>query len=276
MISKELTSFIEKHKELIEEENFDALYSKVKGTGVTPAALTKVFLEIGVDPMIYFHDTIPYAYATTLPLTTIDIPDGILSVGIYAFDGCFNLTSVTLPESLTSIRSNAFARCSKLTNINLPENISNIRPCAFESCYDLKDIKLPNSLTVVDPECFSYCKGLESVIFGNKLEEIKTQAFSRCSKLPSLVFPESLESISRGAFDNCSALKDLTFLGPALPSLRDGAFFNCPIELIHFEGSTTTWKNTANIAAFDPSTQIKVTCRNGEIFKRSQDSEWKE
>ena len=276
MTNKKVISFIEKHKELIEEENFDALYIEIKKLGVNPAALTEVFLGAGIDPMIYFHDTIPYAYAATLPLTTIKIPDGILSVGTYAFSRCSDLTSVALPESLTSIRAKAFSQCSKLININLPETVSNIGPEAFEFCYGLKNIKLPEHLTTVELGCFNDCEGLESVVLGNKLEAIKAQAFSNCSNLSSLVFPKSLESISPRAFDSCSILRDLTFLGPVPPSLRTDAFANCPVELIHFEGSTTAWKNTTSTTAFDPSTQIKVICRNGEIFKKSQDSEWRE
>lgn len=109
MVSKEVMSFIENHKELIEEENFDALYSVIQKTYINSANLTEAFLEAGINPMVYYHDTIPKAYAEGLPLTTINIPDGILSVGINAFSKCPELASVHLPESLTSIESSAFS-----------------------------------------------------------------------------------------------------------------------------------------------------------------------
>ena len=275
MISKKVIPFIEKYKGLIEEENFDALYSAVEETEIDSAALTEAFLGADIDPMVYFHDTIPYAYAARLPLTTIDIPDGILSVGTCAFSNCPNLISVHLPESLTSIRIEAFSNCSKLIDINLPENISNIGPEAFEFCYELKNIKLPNSLTSIDLGCFIDCENLESVIFGNRLEGIKAQAFSRCVKLASLVFPESLEYISGGAFEDCDSLKELTFLGTIPPKMVKKAFSNCPIETVHFNGSMTTWKNNVKVEAFNLSNQIRVVCRDGEIIKNRGDLNWK-
>ncbi len=275
MISKKVIPFIEKHKDLIEEENFDALYSAIEETEIDSAALTEAFLEADIDPMIYFQQTIPYGYAARLPLTTIKIPEGILHIGTLAFVSCDQLTSAYLPESLTSIRSTAFRNCSQLADINLPKNIYYIGPEAFEFCYKLKNIELPESLTTIELGCFNDCEGLESITFGNKLEVIKTQAFSHCSKLSSLIFPESLKSVSPRAFDSCSILKDLTFLGLVPPSLGADAFANCPIETIHFNGSTITWKNNIKIEAFNLSNQIKVICRDGEIIKNEGDLNWK-
>lgn len=274
MISHKALAFIEKYKELIAEENFDALYNNLEDTELDSAALTEAFLMADIEPMSYFKQSIPYGYAAKLPLTAIKVPEGILHIGTSAFASCDQLTSVHLPESLTSIRSDAFRKCSQLTDINLPENIYYIGPEAFEFCYKLKNIKLPEPLTTIELGCFNDCEGLESVIFGNKLEVIKTQAFSHCSKLSSLVFPESLESVSPKAFDSCDNLKELTFLGTIPPTLGVGAFANCPIEIIHFEGSTETWKSVANEAAFNFSNIIKIICRNGEVFKPKGSYSW--
>ena len=277
MISKKVIPFIEKYKDLIEEENFDALYlySVIQETDVDPADLTEAFLEAGIDPMIYLHETIPYGYAEGLPLTTVNIPDGIFSVGISAFSKCPDLASVHLPKSLTSIESSAFFQCSKLININLPENISYIGPGAFQSCQKLKNIKLPNSLTDIGLLCFLDCKNLESVTFGNNLQTIKNQAFSYCTRLSSLIFPELLEVIYGRAFEGCNNLRELTFLGAIPPKIVEGAFINCPIENIHFNGSMITWVNNVNVRAFDPSTQIRVVCIDGELIKSVGDFTWK-
>ena len=40
------------------------------------------------------------------------IPDGVTSIGEYAFYKCDNLTSVSLPQSLTSVGDDAFAYCN--------------------------------------------------------------------------------------------------------------------------------------------------------------------
>ena len=123
MTNKEVMSFIENYRDLIEEENFDALYNAIEDTEINSAALTEAFLSADIDPMIYFQQTIPYGYAAKLPLTTIEVPEGILHIGTSAFASCGQLTSAYLPESLTSIRSVAFIECGQLADINLPKNI---------------------------------------------------------------------------------------------------------------------------------------------------------
>ena len=51
-------------------------------------------------------------------LTSIDIPDGVTSIGGWAFYDCTSLTSVTIGDSVTSIGDYAFSSCYSLTTIN--------------------------------------------------------------------------------------------------------------------------------------------------------------
>ena len=50
-------------------------------------------------------------------ITKLVIPDGVTSIGDYAFSCCWGLTSVTIPNSVTSIGSRAFENCQRLTSI---------------------------------------------------------------------------------------------------------------------------------------------------------------
>lgn len=50
-------------------------------------------------------------------LTKLEIPDSIMSIGNYVFNGCTSLISITIPSRVTSIDENAFYNCYKLVEI---------------------------------------------------------------------------------------------------------------------------------------------------------------
>ena len=50
-------------------------------------------------------------------LTSIVIPDGVISIDISAFYGCSSLTEIVIPDSITSIGSSAFSYCSSLKDV---------------------------------------------------------------------------------------------------------------------------------------------------------------
>ena len=66
-------------------------------------------------------------------LTSIVIPEGVTTIGNWAFDGCESITSITLPETVTSIGSGAFQFCYRLSSINLPFGITSINNLTFLS-----------------------------------------------------------------------------------------------------------------------------------------------
>ena len=47
-------------------------------------------------------------YTEERGVTEVVIPDGVTSIGNWAFIGCSSLTSVTIPDSVTSIGDSAF------------------------------------------------------------------------------------------------------------------------------------------------------------------------
>ena len=47
-------------------------------------------------------------------LKAIDIPDGVESIGMWAFEGCTNLTAVTVPDSVSYISYECFEGCDKV------------------------------------------------------------------------------------------------------------------------------------------------------------------
>ena len=64
--------------------------------------------------------------AITYRVTSIDIPEGVTSIGNGTFSGCSSLTSITIPNSVTSIGERAFELCSSLTKIAIPNTVTSI------------------------------------------------------------------------------------------------------------------------------------------------------
>ena len=69
------------------------------------------------------------------------IPDGITSIGNYAFDGRKGLRNIEIPSSVTGIGAQAFYDCDGLTSIEIPAGVTSIGAQAFEDCSGLTSVK---------------------------------------------------------------------------------------------------------------------------------------
>ena len=70
------------------------------------------------------------------------IPDGVTSIGSFAFSGCKSLTNITIPDGVTSIGNNAFSYCERLAIITMPNSVTSIGTAAFAGCYMLEFVEL--------------------------------------------------------------------------------------------------------------------------------------
>ncbi len=96
-------------------------------------------------------------YPCTIKAESYVIPDGVNTIGAYAFYWCDSLTSVTIPESVTNIGTCAFCGCGLLKTINIPENVSQIGMYAFSDCKSLESITIPDSVISIEKYAFDDC-----------------------------------------------------------------------------------------------------------------------
>lgn len=72
-----------------------------------------------------------------IPLTSATLPNGLTTIGEFAFGYCDGLTSINIPDGVTTIGTYAFSHCESLPSIAIPANVTSIEDCAFEDCFSL-------------------------------------------------------------------------------------------------------------------------------------------
>ena len=159
-------------------------------------------------------------------LTSIVIPDSVIYIWDSAFSGCSGLTSVAIPDGVLSIGNSAFSGCSSLTSIVIPNGVTYIGYDAFRDCNSLTSIIIPDGVTSIRPGLFSGCNSLTSIVIPNGVTSIGYEAFSGCSSITSIVIPDSVTSIDRSAFWGCSSLRNIV-IPDGVTSIGVGAFGGC-------------------------------------------------
>ena len=188
-----------------------------------------------------------YVGALVLPSTVVDngITYNVTSVGFSAFSGCATLTSVVIPNSVVTIQSNAFSDCLALTSVTLPNSLTLIQNAAFRNCSSLTSIILPNSITVIQNATFYGCSSLSSVTIPNSITSINGSAFEGCTSLASISIPNSVTNISFYGFRNCTSLTSIN-LPNALTSIAEETFKGCTsLETVVIPASVASIKSHA-------------------------------
>jgi len=226
-----------------------------------------------------------YAFYECDSLTSIEIPDGVETIGEYAFYFCYALKTVTFGENsqLLSIGNNAFYWCYNLTGIEIPDSVKTIGEDAFYDCYALKTVTFgeDSQLTSIGEEAFYYCYNLTSITIPDGVTSIGSSAFYSCDSLTSIevasdnsayksidgnlytkdgktliqyaigktdtdfVIPVGVETIGSYAFYNCDSLTSIT-IPEGVETIGSYAFSYCDsLTSITIPDSVTSIGNEA-------------------------------
>jgi len=159
-------------------------------------------------------------------LTELNIPDGVTSIGNYAFQGCTNLALTVLPDGVTSIGGGAFQNCTNLALTVLPDGVTSISGDAFSGCTNLALTALPDGITSIGGGAFNGCANLALTVLPDGVTSIGQNVFNRCTNLALTVLPDGVTSIGGDAFYGCTNLA-LTVLPDGVTSIGDRAFQYC-------------------------------------------------
>lgn len=144
-------------------------------------------------------------------LTSVVIPNSVITIAKEAFNACYKLTSVTIGNSMTTIEEKAFNTCRSLTSLTIPRSVTSIEKGAFAGCA-ITSLVIEDAPVSLGYQAFANCKNLVSVDLGNNIKIIGSYAFYDCDKLPSITIPNSVTEIGDWAFNWCDELMEVISL----------------------------------------------------------------
>ena len=174
-------------------------------------------------------------------IKTIEIKEGVTTIGKYAFADHKALTSVKLPNSLVTISDSAFVRCNYLSEINFAKNLTHIGNNAFSVC-GLKSVNIPGSVERIGADAFRSCWSLTDITLNEGTKVIGSSAFTETGET-EIVIPNSVVEIGSHAFSRCGNLVSVK-LGSSLTTIGSFAFAFCSkLPSIYFPDNVTSIGN---------------------------------
>ena len=115
----------------------------------------------GVDYKVTAVAGYSFESCTNIKSVTIDAP--LETIGNNAFRSV-GMTSLSLPNSLISIGENSFGNCFQLTSLVIPEGVETIGERAFSESFELQRLELPSTLTKIGTNIISGCTSLSALV----------------------------------------------------------------------------------------------------------------
>lgn len=114
------------------------------------------------------------AFSANQKITSVYIPDTILTIQDGAFNSVRTLTSLVFhsDSALNTIRSSAFNNCG-LVEVNLPSKLISVGQNSFAACYALTNVFIPKSTNLISSGAFSGSVLLQRFAYDDTVEKWK-------------------------------------------------------------------------------------------------------
>lgn len=185
---------------------------------------------------------------------TLDIPEGVESLGREAFYDWYSIENVKFPSSLKRIGYMSFSGLTSVNELKFNDGLEEIGDNAFErGLYNIKEIRIPESVTTIGKYAFYGEKYLDLVVLPSNLPNLTEGVFCDCF-ICDIVWPSNLETMEPYSIDNFTGRN--LFLPEGLKEIKDNVFQNVDMASTITLPSTfeqigaNVFVNTSHLKAF--------------------------
>lgn len=162
-------------------------------------------------------DELPALMLFASRLRSVVLPEGLRSIGDFAFNGCAALESVAVPASLESVGEGCFGGCPALVTLDLgATRVADIKAGTFRGCSALTSLTLPATVRHIGREAFAG-SGVETLDVSGT-ETLDDFALAEMPRLRRVSLNPS-GSYGRGVLLNCAALEAVSGAPAGVPEL---------------------------------------------------------
>ena len=196
------------------------------------------------------------AFYNCSSLTDITIPSSVTSIGESAFNYCKNLVNITIPERTISIGTDAFSNCEKLTTVNYNATNCNSTGGFFNKCSSLVNINIGENVKTIPNYAFYKCSTVANITIPNGVTSIGNSAFYGCTGMTSITIPNGVTNIGSNAFNGCKSLKSIT-IPSSVNSIGTWAFYGCSnLTTVNYNAINCTSIGSSSAPAFMDCTSL--------------------
>jgi len=151
-------------------------------------------------------DSIPADYENT----TVVVPEGVTSIGGYAFSKNSNIEKIVLPSTVTTLNDRAF-RDTSASTVVLNEGLTNISYQAFRNALNVETVVIPSTVTTISKEAFQN-SGITTLTIPAGVTTIEYGGCRDMKELETVVIEGNVD-IPVYAFRACTNLKTVVLKG---------------------------------------------------------------
>ncbi len=221
-----------------------------------------------------------YAFYNCSSLRTLELSEGLLTIGNGVFENCYMLEGAKLPSTLTTIGKNAFRGASRLLSVTIGKNVNSIGSQAFLDCTLLFEVfDLSSSINISKGSTQNgYVGYYAKEVFTSENGGLTRYNQNGCTFVyyggtcylysgtgtNGLVDIHNYSNIIilNGAFANQSVSSII--MPYTIKEIQAGAFNNASAITVYYKGNSTQWYNIDGYTYLDNNVLYYIDCIHGE------------